>query len=79
MCRKDELEMDMAKFQARHQWVRDELRRCVDFWLKHGMDHEHGGVYTCLDRTGRSTPPTKAFGCRAAAAGCLPTSAPITA
>ena len=45
--------MDMAKFQARHQWVRDELRRCVDFWLKHGMDHGHGGVYTCLDRTGK--------------------------
>ena len=34
-------------------WVREELTRCVDFWLKNGMDHEHGGVYTCLDRTGR--------------------------
>ena len=34
-------------------WVREELARCVDFWLKNGMDHEHGGVYTCLDRTGR--------------------------
>ena len=33
-------------------WVRDQLRISVDFWLKHGMDPEHGGVYTCLDRKG---------------------------
>lgn len=30
----------------------NELDRCLDFWLKNGMDHEHGGVYTCLDRSG---------------------------
>lgn len=45
--------MDMTKFRARHQWIREELDRCVDFWLKNGMDREHGGVYTCLDRTGK--------------------------
>ena len=45
--------MDMAKFKARHQWIREELERCVDFWLKNGMDEKHGGVYTCLDRTGK--------------------------
>jgi len=45
--------MDMVKFKARHQWVRDELDRCVNFWLKNGMDEKHGGVYTCLDRTGK--------------------------
>ena len=28
-------------------------RRSVEFWLKNGMDQEHGGVYTCLDRTGQ--------------------------
>ena len=44
--------MDMAKFQATHQWVKDELKSSVDFWLKNGMDHQHGGVYTCLDRKG---------------------------
>ena len=33
-------------------WVRDQLKISVDFWLKHGMDPEHGGVYTCLDRKG---------------------------
>ena len=35
------------------KWVREELERSVNFWLKNGMDHEHGGVYTCLDRTGK--------------------------
>ena len=24
----------------------------VPFWLRHGLDHEHGGVLTCLDRDG---------------------------
>ena len=33
-------------------WLRAELDTCVRFWLEHGMDREHGGVYTCLDRTG---------------------------
>ena len=45
--------MDMIKFKETHQWVKDELQRCVDFWLKNGMDPVHGGVYTCLDRTGK--------------------------
>lgn len=34
------------------RWVREELDRCVRFWLDHGMDPVNGGVYTCLDRTG---------------------------
>ena len=32
---------------------REELDRCLDFWLKYGIDRKHGGVYTCLDRTGK--------------------------
>ena len=36
-----------------HQWIKDELDRCVRFWLDNGMDSEYGGVYTCLDRQGR--------------------------
>lgn len=35
------------------KWVKEELERCVNFWLKNGIDKEHGGVYTCLDRTGK--------------------------
>ena len=45
--------MEKEKLQSAQKWIKNELRRCVSFWLEHGMDHEHGGVYTCLDRTGR--------------------------
>ena len=41
------------QLQAYQSWVREELERCIDFWLKNGMDKEHGGVYTCLDRKGK--------------------------
>ena len=34
-------------------WIREELDRCTDFWLKNGMDPVYGGVYTCLDREGK--------------------------
>ena len=44
--------MDKATFQQAHQWVRDELKGSAAFWLQHGLDREHGGVYTCLDRKG---------------------------
>lgn len=33
--------------------IRDELETSNEFWLKHGMDTVNGGVYTCLDRTGK--------------------------
>ena len=33
--------------------VQKELERCVDFWLKNGIDKINGGVYTCLDRAGK--------------------------
>lgn len=31
----------------------------LPFWLRHGLDHEHGGVYTCLDRDGSLIDTTK--------------------
>lgn len=37
--------------QAR-EWIRGELQKSANFWLVHGIDPRHGGVYTCLDRTG---------------------------
>jgi N-acylglucosamine 2-epimerase len=40
------------KLLETRKWIQEELDRCVNFWLKNGMDHEHGGVYTCLDRKG---------------------------
>ena len=40
------------KFIEARGWIRSELDKCVEFWLKNGMDKENGGVYTCLDRKG---------------------------
>lgn len=31
----------------------------LSFWLKHGLDHKHGGIYTCLDRDGSLMDSTK--------------------
>ena len=31
----------------------------LPFWLRHGLDREHGGVYTCFDRDGTLMDPTK--------------------
>ena len=45
--------MEQIKLRQTQAWVREELDRCVNFWLKNGMDSVHGGVYTCLDRTGK--------------------------
>ena len=44
--------MDRAKLQETRTWIQQELSRCTDFWLKYGMDPEHGGIYTCLTRDG---------------------------
>ena len=44
--------MDKTRLEGYRAWVRSELEACVNFWLAHGMDKEHGGVYTCLDRKG---------------------------
>ncbi|MBQ9778043.1 MAG: AGE family epimerase/isomerase [Clostridia bacterium] len=44
--------MNQQKMREARAWIRAELDRCADFWLKNGMDREHGGVYTCLDRKG---------------------------
>lgn len=44
--------MDKQKLLNYRDWVRAELNASVKFWLEHGMDREHGGVYTCLDRKG---------------------------
>ena len=43
----------LTQLKQTHAWVKEELDRCVSFWLDHGQDKEHGGVYTCLDREGK--------------------------
>lgn len=37
----------------------DFTENIMPFWLKYGLDREHGGVYTCLDREGRLMDTTK--------------------
>ncbi|MEG0910706.1 MAG: AGE family epimerase/isomerase [Ruthenibacterium sp.] len=44
--------MDKTKLLQTQSWVKEELTRSINFWLTHGMDAEHGGIYTCLDREG---------------------------
>ena len=41
-----------GQLEKTHAWIKEELDRTVRFWLQHGMDPVHGGVYTCLDRKG---------------------------
>ena len=41
------------------RYRKDLTENIMPFWLKHGLDHEHGGVYTCLDRDGSLYDPTK--------------------
>jgi len=45
--------MDRQKLMNERVWIRSQLDTVADFWLKNGMDRVHGGVYTCLDRTGK--------------------------
>ena len=45
--------MDRQRLITEREWIRGQLDTVADFWLKNGMDSVHGGVYTCLDRTGK--------------------------
>lgn len=45
------------------QWADTYKRELTDnimpFWLEHGLDRQHGGLYTCLDRDGALMDTTK--------------------
>ncbi len=45
--------MEKERMVEAQSWIRSQLETCVNFWLKNGMDHKYGGVYTCLDREGK--------------------------
>ena len=38
------------------EWLLNDI---LPFWLRFGWDHENGGVYTCLDRSGKLMDSTK--------------------
>lgn len=46
--------MDDTKkdIEIARDWLKGQLDISADFWLEHGMDAKHGGIYTCLDREG---------------------------
>ncbi len=44
---------EKQKMKEARAWIQAELAGCIDFWLKNGIDHVYGGVYTCLNRTGK--------------------------
>ena len=46
-----------------NQWAvsykNDILNNIMPFWMEHGLDHKHGGVYTCVNRDGSLMDTTK--------------------
>lgn len=52
--------MDKAYLSAWQERYRKDLTEDIlPFWLEHGLDRVHGGVYTCVDREGRLMDGTK--------------------
>lgn len=53
--------MDVKQYIAdwQQRYTTDLTQDILPFWLEHGMDREHGGIYTCLDRDGRLMDTTK--------------------
>ncbi len=43
----------------REQFRRELFDRVLPFWLRHSLDREHGGYFTCLDRDGAVYDTTK--------------------
>lgn len=44
--------MDKEKLLQAKRWTEKELDTCVNFWLKNGMDREHGGLLYFIDALG---------------------------
>ena len=45
--------MDLSKLKESQDWVKKQIASVADFWLNNGLDPIYGGVYTCLDRSGK--------------------------
>ncbi len=44
--------MDREQLLTARDFIQKELAAATDFWVRHGADKDHGGIYTCLDRFG---------------------------
>ena len=52
--------MSSAYWQKWNKTYKEELEKNImPFWMKHGFDRKHGGVYTCLNRDGSLMDTTK--------------------
>lgn len=53
--------MNITKYlqQWSASYKADLVDNIMPFWMEHGMDYKHGGVYTCLDRDGSLIDTTK--------------------
>lgn len=53
--------MDVKQYLTdwKQSYTDDLVNNIMPFWMKHGLDQEHGGVYTCLDRDGTLMDSTK--------------------
>ncbi len=47
-----------AKYWAEN-YKEDLTHNIMPFWLKNGLDKEHGGIYTCVARNGQLIDTTK--------------------
>lgn len=45
--------------QAQAHYLSDLTTNIMPFWMAHGVDRNHGGIYTCLDRDGTLMDTTK--------------------
>lgn len=52
---------DLKKYLEdwRDRYRKDLTGDMLPFWLEHGLDRKHGGIYTCLDREGKLMDSTK--------------------
>lgn len=53
--------MDISKYISYwgECYREDLVQNIMPFWMEHGVDREHGGVYTCVDRDGTLMDTTK--------------------
>ncbi|MFI3175424.1 MAG: AGE family epimerase/isomerase [Bacillota bacterium] len=45
--------MNKEQLQNHQKWIKEELDKCIQFWIANGLDEKNGGVFTCLDREGK--------------------------
>ena len=53
--------MDTKKYlqEWAQKYKNDLVNDIMPFWMEHGLDRKHGGVYTCVNRDGSLIDTTK--------------------